>query len=96
VRGSGWFQYEGKTQPLRDIVVESEYRSDSILHSAMRLTGRTEDGRTRSVTGKVLTICPTKIAMPGGATFINEGLAQFTLDGREGYGIAEYWNWVHK
>ena len=96
VRGSGWFQEGGKNQTLRDIVVESEYRQDSILHSSMRLTGRTEDGRTRSVAGKVLTICPTKIAMPGGATFINEGLAQFALDGREGYGIAEYWNWVHK
>jgi hypothetical protein len=96
VRGSGWFQCEGKNQPLLDIVVESEYRRDSILHSALRLTGRTEDGRTRSVTGQVLTICPTKIAMPDGATFINEGLTQFSLEGQEGYGIAEYWNSVQK
>lgn len=96
VRGSGWFQEGGKNQPLRDIDVESEYRRDSILHSALRLTGRTEDGQTRSIAGKVLTICPTKIAMPGGATFINEGLAQFTLDRRKGFGIAEYWQWVQK
>jgi hypothetical protein len=34
--------------------------------------------------------------MPDGATFINEGLTQFSLEGQEGYGIAEYWNSVHK
>ncbi len=96
MRGSGWLQFEGKNQPLGDIIVESEYRSGSILHRAMQLTWTTEDGKRRSVIGRVLGICPTKIAMPAGATFINEGFAQFNLDGQEGYGIAEYWHSVTK
>jgi hypothetical protein len=96
VRGSGWLQAQGENQHLRDIIVESEYREDSILHKAMRLTGTTDDGKRRSITGQVLTVCPTKIAMPDGATFINEGLTQFSMDGQEGYGFAEYWNSVFK
>lgn len=96
MRGSGWFQDQGKHQPLRDIIVESEYRPGSILHQSLHLTGTTEDGKRRSITGRVLSVCPTKIAMPDGATFINEGLTRFNLEGKEGYGIAEYWNSVHK
>ena len=30
------------------------------------------------------------------ATFINEGLAEFNRDGKQGYGIAEYWHAVSK
>jgi hypothetical protein len=30
--------------------------------------------------------------MAGGATFVNEGLAQFTMGQRTGYGIAEHWH----
>jgi hypothetical protein len=55
----------------------------------VRYTGPAQD----IAAGKVLTVCPTKIPMPSGATFINEGLAQFTLDGKDGFGIAEYWQW---
>jgi hypothetical protein len=34
--------------------------------------------------------------MPGGATFINEGLTKFSWDGTEGFGIAEHWHAVNK
>jgi hypothetical protein len=37
-------------------------------------------------------VCPTKIPFAGGATFVNEGLGRFTLDGQEGTGIAEHWH----
>ena len=42
----------------------------------------------------MLTVCPTKIPMPGGATFVNEGLAEFHCDGLTGYGISEHWHRV--
>jgi hypothetical protein len=42
----------------------------------------------------VLSVCPTKIPMPGGATSVNEGLAEFTWGERTGYGIAEHWHAV--
>jgi hypothetical protein len=94
MRGSGWFHADGKHEDLSDVLIESRYRADSIWHTDVHLTGRTASGRVLDVSGKVLTVCPTKIPMRGGATFVNEGLAEFTLDGRTGYGIAEHWHAV--
>jgi hypothetical protein len=94
MRGSGWFHAEGRNDELTDVVIESTYRTGSIWHTGVHLTGRTGSGRRLDIRGKVLTVCPTKIPMRGGATFVNEGLAEFTLDGRTGYGIAEHWHAV--
>jgi hypothetical protein len=92
--GSGWIQIAGKTEDLKDVAITSEYKADSILHQSIVLTGTTASGRPIHVDGNVLTICPTKIPMPGGATFINEGLAEFTCAGKIGYGISEHWHRV--
>jgi hypothetical protein len=62
----------------------------------VRLTARTASGDAIDVAGRILTICPTKIPSGHGATFVNEGLAEFTLNGRTGYGISEHWHRVDK
>ena len=92
MRGQGWIQ-DGETYgALRDIVVETRFRPGSILHEAVTLTARTEAGRAIRIEGEVTGMCPTKIPFPGGATFVNEGLGRFTMDGRVGFGIAEQWH----
>ena len=96
MRGSGWIQIDGKTEDLEDVSIVSSYKPDSILHEAVTLTGKTASGQDIKVEGKILTICPTKIPMPGGATFVNEGLASFECDGKVGYGISEHWHRVTK
>ncbi len=95
LKGSGWIQDHGEPQDLTDVVITSSYKPDSILHDAITLTAKrgTEDIK---VTGKLITVCPTKIPMPGGATFVNEGLAEFELDGKIGFGISEHWHRVTK
>ena len=42
----------------------------------------------------MLSVCPTKIPFPGGAIFVNEGLAEFRWGERTGFGIAEHWHAV--
>ncbi len=96
IRGSGWIQTNGETEDLEDVLITSTYKPDSILHDSVVLTGKSASGKAIRVEGKVLTICPTKIPMPGGATFVNEGLAEFTCDGQVGYGISEHWHKVTK
>jgi len=59
-----------------------------------RHCGLLEAGEQLHIDGRVLCVCPTKIAMPGGATFVNEGLAEFQWGERTGYGIAEHWHAV--
>lgn len=96
LQGSGWIQIDGKTEDLKDVTITSRYQPDSILHTETTLTGKTASGRDITVTGKNITVCPTKIPMPGGATFVNEGLAEFHCDGKVGYGISEHWHRVTK
>lgn len=90
--GAGWIQDEGVMDTFEDVRVETRFRTGSILHDAVVMTGRTGRGREIRIEGKVLNMCPTKIPFPGGATFVNEGLARFIMDGREGFGIAESWH----
>ena len=95
MRGAGWIQRDGMILALKDIRVESQFEPDSILHKSLVFTGTDEMGVEHRVEGELLTVTPTKIPMPGaGATFVNEGLARYTLDGQTGYGIAEYWHTV--
>jgi hypothetical protein len=93
IRGLGWIQEGDAHGELTDTVVENTtFRPGSILHDTVTLTARKPDGSPIRIEGKVTGMCPTKIPFPGGATFVNEGLAEYTLDGRKGYGIAESWH----
>lgn len=94
MRGNGWICRDGVMGDLEDLVMDSEYRPDSLWHTAVRLTGREAGGAAIDVTGRILTICPTKIPNPTGATFVNEGLATFETGGLTGYGISEHWHSV--
>lgn len=96
IRGGGWIQRDGKSRRLNDVMITTEYNAGSIIHDKLRLTGTIEGGEEIEITGKVLNVCPTKVPMPGGATFINEGLAEFEWNGKKGYGIAEHWHAVEK
>lgn len=94
MRGEGWIQRQGDTGVLKNVVIETEYEADSILHKSVRFTAQTQAGEQIEMSGTVLNVCPTKIPMPGGATFVNEGLAEFQWGERTGYGIAEHWHAV--
>jgi hypothetical protein len=56
------------------------------------LTATSPSGRPIRIEGRMECVCPTKIPFPGGATFVNEGMGRFTMDGLEGAGIAEHWH----
>lgn len=92
IRGEGWMQRDGRSLDLKDVVIESEYKPDSIVHTAVKLTATTSEGEAIEIEGDVSCVCPTKIPMPGGATFVNEGLAEFRWGDRVGHGIAEHWH----
>ncbi|MBT4160753.1 MAG: hypothetical protein HOC70_00545 [Gammaproteobacteria bacterium] len=96
IRGGGWIQQHGQSMRLNDVVITTDYQADSIIHRQVVLTGKIEGGDDVNITGQVLNVCPTKVPMPGGATFINEGLTEFRWGDKTGYGIAEHWHAVKK
>jgi len=94
LRGEGWIMQDGRTGRWEGVTIDTDYAPGSLLHRAVRLEGHTEWGTDIRLHGRILSVCPTKIPMPGGATFVNEGLAEFLWDDRVGYGIAEHWHAV--
>lgn len=94
IRGNGWLQRDGLSFELEDVVIETTYKPDSIIHESIALKAKTPAGEVIEIAGNVMSVCPTKIPMPGGATFVNEGLAEFKWGDRIGYGIAEHWHAV--
>lgn len=89
-----WLFRDGTTTELANVDVESEYREGSILHQNVRMTIITANGETIHITGEVINMCPTKVPAPGGAIFINEGLAKFQWEDKTAYGISEQWHIV--
>ena len=77
--------------PLLNAEIESDYEPNSVLQQAFRMRGVAAGGTKFKTDGIVFTVCPTKIAMRGGVTLVNEGVAEFHHEGRTGFGIAEYW-----
>ena len=94
MRGAGWLQRQGESTDLNDVVIRTGYKSDSIIHQSIELEAQTAKGEQIKITGQVSSVCPTKIPMPGGAIFINEGLTEFSWGDRKGHGIAEHWHGV--
>ena len=90
--GSGWIQDGEGMDTLEAVRVETTFRPGSILHETVSMIARTGRGSELRIEGQVINMCPTKIPFPGGATFVNEGLARFTMGGLEGFGIAESWH----
>ena len=96
-RGKGWVQRDGVTLDLTEVTMSTVFDPDNpLLHRTVRLDAVDAEGRALAVEGEVLTICPTKIPRRDGVTFVNEGLARWTTEGREGFGIAEHWHIVHR
>ena len=94
MRGQGWLQRGDEHLALPEVVIQSEYKADSIVHKSVQLKARSESGEELLITGDVSCVCPTKIPMPGGAIFVNEGLTEFRWGDRIGHGIAEHWHGV--
>lgn len=94
VRGGGWIHRDGAKEKLHDVEVVTRFADGSLIHDGVTLTARTGSGDRVEIEGVVWTVCPTKIPMRNGATFVNEGVAEFTWGDRVGYGIAEVWHAV--
>lgn len=98
--GKGWIQREGETTELVEVTMTTAYDpANPLLHRTVELQAVDTAGQAIMVAGEVVSICPTKIPRRDGVTFVNEGLARFTMAGpdgadgaaRTGWGIAEHW-----
>jgi len=87
---NGFLCYGGTNHPVRRAELETDFEEDGLTQKAVRFRFEDVDGRAIEVAGDVLTVIPLDLRARGHNTIVNEGLARYRWEGREGYGIAEY------
>ena len=92
VYGGGFLYKDGAYHQMLSGSVDSDFEDGGLVHRRNRITATFENGHTLSGVGEILSLGPSKIPMPGGATLVNSGMTRFTLDsGETGLGSSEYW-----
>ncbi|MBU1671390.1 MAG: hypothetical protein KKF41_02090 [Actinobacteria bacterium] len=87
---NGFLCYGGRNHPVRRADLHTEFEDDGRTQRSLRFSFEDVEGRTVEVEGQVLTVIPLDLRSRGHSTVVNEGLARYRWEGREGYGIAEY------
>ena len=92
--GGVWLA-DGVYEPLIDVQIDTEWRTDDTYHDRIHAVARTKDAE-HVIDGKVLSLIPlrNRRTTPDGdqlVTRISEGMTEWRDDaGRVGYGLSEY------
>ena len=86
----GWVWTNGETSSVESWNVSSELEDDGVTHAVTHLVVADKAGQKHELTGRMLRVEPGPAGIRPGTTIVNEGLAEWTYEGRTGYGISEY------
>jgi hypothetical protein len=87
----GWVWRDGVATSVAEWQVRTELEDDNLTQRVVHLTVLDKAGRSHEVRGDLLRVAPlSRISAGHGGTIVNEGLAQWSYEGRTGTGIAEY------
>ena len=86
----GWVWRDGRAASIREWEVRSELQPDGVTHRVSHVRATDKNGRVHELRGDVLRVWGVPHRRGDRSTVVNEGLARWTYEGREGYGIAEY------
>src|SRR5439155_417365 len=85
----GWVWRDGGFASIRAWDVRTELEADRLTHRVTHVRATDAQGRVHALRGDVLRVA--SLPQHGDRrTLLNEGLARWTYEGREGFGIAEY------
>jgi len=87
---NGFLCHGGQNFPVRRAELTTVFEDDGLTQKSLRFTFEDTSGMTIEVEGNVLNVIPLDLRSRGHATMVNEGLAEYTWEGRKAYGIAEY------
>jgi hypothetical protein len=85
---------EGRYEWVREATIETEWAGEDTYHQKIRVSARTDD-REYAIDGEVLSLIPlrNRRKTPEGeklVTRISEGMTEWRVDGKVGYGLSEY------
>lgn len=92
----GWVWKDGEHASIREWQVTSTLADDGVTHRTSHVLATDKLGRTHDLFADVLRVAPHVNRFPdGSSSSVNEGLARWTYEGREGWGISEYMHTFH-
>jgi hypothetical protein len=86
----GWIWKDGEHASISDWDVNTELAPDDITHRVTHVRATDKRGRVHELRGDLLRVAPHRTDHGDRVTLLNEGLARWSYEGRDGYGIAEY------
>jgi hypothetical protein len=76
--------------PIRHVDIEAKYEDNGLYHRSLVARVETKDGERHEIHGQVRGFIPLRNRREGLTTHIGEGMTEWTLEGRTGWGLSEF------
>jgi hypothetical protein len=86
----GWVWKDGEHASVERWDVTCDLAEDGVTHVRSHVVAHDKLGRSHQLEAEVIRVEPGTKGIQPGRTIVNEGLARWTYEGREGWGISEY------
>jgi hypothetical protein len=85
----GFMTLEGKSYDLKDVKIDTEYTGADRYHNLINLSLVTTN-KVFQIQGKVMAMLPLRNRKEGKMVRISEGMTEWNMHGKLGYGFSEY------
>jgi len=76
-------------EPLDDVRITVDYEPDGLFHRSLDIDVVTRSGERIAIAGRVLSFIPLRNRREGRTTHVGEGMTEWRLGARTGYGLSE-------
>ncbi|MBW2724484.1 MAG: hypothetical protein JRE71_08855 [Deltaproteobacteria bacterium] len=81
---------DGELIPIKNVTIDVQYEDNGLYHRSLVAKVETKDGETLEIQGEVKGFIPLRNRREGMTTHIGEGMTEWTLGDRKGYGLSEF------
>ncbi len=89
-RQGGVILRDGELTRIARAEIDADYEDNGLYHRSLVARIETHDGEEHEIRGAVKGFIPLRNRREGLTTHIGEGMTEWTLDGRTGYGLSEF------
>ncbi len=89
-RNGGVIVRNGELIPIKHVTIDAEYEENGLYHRSLVAKIETRDGEAFEIQGDVKGFIPLRNRREGMTTHIGEGMTEWTLGDRKGYGLSEF------
>jgi len=89
-RQGGVIIRNGEFSAIEKVTIDAQYEENGLYHRSLVAKVETRDGETLEFQGKVKGFIPLRNRREGKTTHIGEGMTEWTLGDRTGYGLSEF------